>query len=102
MNLSPEDIQALQARQSFTRRELAKRFGVSRNTITNWIHAGRFRGESGQPVAWQDDSWRREWRVLAEAVYRLEAALEITDGQGVVNVHDVDGISVLVVEYDQS
>lgn len=102
MNFSPEEIERLKNQPSLSRRELARRFGVSRNTITNWIHAGRFRTATGEPAAWQVNRGRGEWRVLVEAADRLSAAMEITEGQGVVNVHDVGDISVLVVEYDQS
>lgn len=98
MNLTPIEIDELKARPSLNRRELANRFGVSVNTITNWIHDGRFRTATGQPAAW---CIGRKWRVLVEAAERLEAAMEIIEGAGVVNVHDLGNISVLVVEYEQ-
>ena len=98
MNLTPVEIEQLKARPSLTRRELAERFGVSFNTITNWIHTGRFRTATGQPAAW---CVGRKWRVLIEAAERLEEAMELIEGKGVVNVHDLGDISVLTVEYDQ-
>ena len=98
MNLTPEDIEQLKAQPSLSRPELAERFGVSVNTITNWIHEGRFRTATGQPAAWRKG---RNWRVLVEAAERLEEAMELIEGQGTVNVHELGDIAVLVVEYEQ-
>jgi transposase len=98
VNFTTAEIEQLKARPSLSRPELAERFGVSVNTITNWIHEGRFRTATGQPAAWRKG---RNWRVLVEAAERLEEAMELIEGAGVVNVHELGDIAVLTVEYDQ-
>ena len=98
MNFTTAEIEQLKAQPSLSRPELAERFGVSVNTITNWIHEGRFRTATGQPSAWRKG---RNWRVLVSAAERLEEAMELIEGQGTVNVHDLGDISVLVVEFNQ-
>jgi IS30 family transposase len=99
VNLTPEEINDLKQRETYSREQIAERFNVALSTVHNWLREGRFRTQSGQPAAWQENTGYREWHVLAEAVHRLEAAMQVTKGQGDVHIHDCGDVSVLVVEY---
>jgi len=63
---------------AYTVHELAERFGVSRNTIKNWIRNGQFCLPDGRPSAYVLNGLRGRWMVLADAVEWYESGREQT------------------------
>jgi hypothetical protein len=95
-----DNNQPLDPRQlpAYTRSQVATMFGISVNTVNNWVAEGRFRTASGEPVAWKEKHGRREWFIVAAAVHRLLDAVRIvTPPPATVAEAELDTITVYSV-----
>ena len=95
---TPPTVNDPRSQVAYTRQEVADLFGVTVNTVTNWLNEGRLRRESGEPVAWQEKTGRREWYIVAEAVHRLRDAIRLVEGKDTaVTIHELEDVTIYTV-----
>lgn len=76
----PNEDELLNA-PSFTVRELAKRYGVTVNTIKAWAREGRFNSTDGRPGAYRVNGIRGRWHITQEGVERFEQSAAQTTAE---------------------